>query len=348
MSWTRLSVFFILGFVLAAHPLQAQNVKSDQDVLIELERQWDAAFHSQNAAFIDTVLADEFIATYGDGSRGDKSEGTGAGARIQSAGRFVTARRLHRQGLPRHGRRVVHAVPGRTREGKADGGAVPVHGCLGDSRRALAGSCESEHAAGQQAVDGARPRLDRRVSCQMRGLDDRWCPLRSHQSRRARLAAAGSLLSGCVRLRRGAARAQSLRRRDGSRDRCASAHACKACIFVFRARQPTGPTLEIFTYSDLAEDLPRVANRPGFAHIAFAVDSVTGAREEVLSHGGTSVGDVVTVNVSTTAQVTWCYVRDPEGNIIELQAWSAGGFAGISRAAEPLASSAQRLDAATS
>ena len=74
MSWTRLPVFFISGFVLAAHPLEAQNVKSDQDVLIELERQWDAAFHSQNAAFIETVLDDEFVATYGDGSRGDKTK----------------------------------------------------------------------------------------------------------------------------------------------------------------------------------------------------------------------------------------------------------------------------------
>jgi Domain of unknown function (DUF4440) len=74
MSWTRLPVCFIFGFVLAAHPLQAQNVKSDQDVLIDLERQWDAAFHSQNAAFIDGVLAEEFIATYGDGSRGDKTK----------------------------------------------------------------------------------------------------------------------------------------------------------------------------------------------------------------------------------------------------------------------------------
>ena len=74
MSWTRFAVFLILGFVPAAHPLEAQNLKSDQDVLIELERQWDAAFHSQNAAFIDTVLAEEFIATYGDGSRGDKTK----------------------------------------------------------------------------------------------------------------------------------------------------------------------------------------------------------------------------------------------------------------------------------
>ena len=115
MSWTRMLVCFILGSLAAAHLVQAQDVKSDQDVLIELERQWDAAFHSQNAAFIDSVLADEFIATYGDGSSWRQGQGTGAGARLQSAGRFLTARRLHRQGLPRHGRRLVHAAPGRTR-----------------------------------------------------------------------------------------------------------------------------------------------------------------------------------------------------------------------------------------
>jgi predicted enzyme related to lactoylglutathione lyase len=82
-----------------------------------------------------------------------------------------------------------------------------------------------------------------------------------------------------------------------------------------------GPTLEVFQYSEPAADVARVANRPGFAHIAFAVDSVADARDQVLSHGGAPVGEVVTVAVSTTARVTWCYVRDPEGNIIELQAW---------------------------
>jgi len=85
---------------------------------------------------------------------------------------------------------------------------------------------------------------------------------------------------------------------------------------------PTGPTLEIFEYSEPAADAPRVANRPGFAHIAFAVDSVADARDQVLAHGGLPVGEVVTVAVSTTARVTWCYVRDPEGNIVELQARS--------------------------
>jgi len=41
-----------------------------------------------------------------------------------------------------------------------------------------------------------------------------------------------------------------------------------------------------------------------------------------LSHGGSAVGEVVTVTVSPTARVTWCYVRDPEGNIVELQSVS--------------------------
>ena len=52
----------------------AQVVKSDQEILIETERAWDAAFHRQDAAFIETVLADEFIATYGDGTRGDRAK----------------------------------------------------------------------------------------------------------------------------------------------------------------------------------------------------------------------------------------------------------------------------------
>jgi hypothetical protein len=74
MRWTRLLVYCILVAAAAGRMAHAQDVKSDQDVLIDLERKWDAAFHSQDAAYIESVLADEFIATYGDGSRGDKSK----------------------------------------------------------------------------------------------------------------------------------------------------------------------------------------------------------------------------------------------------------------------------------
>lgn len=74
MNRIRLLVLVALGSIVAVPTVWAQNVKSDQDVLIELERQWDAAFQRQDAGFIESVLAEEFIATYGDGTRGDKAK----------------------------------------------------------------------------------------------------------------------------------------------------------------------------------------------------------------------------------------------------------------------------------
>jgi ketosteroid isomerase-like protein len=53
---------------------QRQPAKSDQQLLIELERNWNAAFYRKDLAFIENVLADEFIATYDDGSQGDKKK----------------------------------------------------------------------------------------------------------------------------------------------------------------------------------------------------------------------------------------------------------------------------------
>jgi predicted enzyme related to lactoylglutathione lyase len=82
-----------------------------------------------------------------------------------------------------------------------------------------------------------------------------------------------------------------------------------------------GPTLEIFSYTVVASGQRPAINRPGFAHIAFAVSNVVEAQETVIQAGGSKVGDVVTLQLSTGAKVTWCYVRDPEGNIIELQSW---------------------------
>lgn len=87
-----------------------------------------------------------------------------------------------------------------------------------------------------------------------------------------------------------------------------------------------GPTIEIFSYSRLAHGPAPAVNRPGFAHIAFAVASVADAREDVLAAGGKAVGEVVTTALPTGARVTWCYVTDPEGNIVELQAWSSPGL----------------------
>jgi glyoxylase I family protein len=83
-----------------------------------------------------------------------------------------------------------------------------------------------------------------------------------------------------------------------------------------------GPTLEIFNYDVLEARGETCVNRPGFGHIAFAVDDVAAAREAVLQAGGGVLGEIVTLQLATGAQVTWCYVTDPEGNLIELQSWS--------------------------
>jgi catechol 2,3-dioxygenase-like lactoylglutathione lyase family enzyme len=87
-------------------------------------------------------------------------------------------------------------------------------------------------------------------------------------------------------------------------------------------RGPDGPTLEIFTYTTLAERPPTAVNRPGFGHIAFMVDDVHAARDEVLAAGGRAVGEVVTLTAPDGSQVSWTYLMDPEGNVIELQKWT--------------------------
>ena len=57
----------------AVVPISAQQVQSDQDVLVALERGWNEAFYRKDVAFIEKLLAEEFVATYDDGRIGDKA-----------------------------------------------------------------------------------------------------------------------------------------------------------------------------------------------------------------------------------------------------------------------------------
>ena len=57
-----------------ATSLAQRPVQSAQQILEQLERDWIEALQTNNVAFIDSVLAPEFVATYGDGTRGDKSK----------------------------------------------------------------------------------------------------------------------------------------------------------------------------------------------------------------------------------------------------------------------------------
>ena len=83
-----------------------------------------------------------------------------------------------------------------------------------------------------------------------------------------------------------------------------------------------GPTLEIFEYNQQRERPETAVNRPGFAHIAFAVDDVKAARDAVIAAGGGTIGKVVSLEVLGAGTVTFVYLTDPEGNVIELQNWA--------------------------
>ncbi|MHC4682224.1 MAG: VOC family protein [Planctomycetota bacterium] len=83
-----------------------------------------------------------------------------------------------------------------------------------------------------------------------------------------------------------------------------------------------GPTLEIFQYNTTERRLETAINRPGLAHLAFEVDDVEAARDELLAAGGRCVGDLVTVEIPGVGTITLIYVTDPERNIIELQKWT--------------------------
>ncbi len=62
------------AWVSTASGSRPQEVESDQEVLVELERQWNEALYRKDLEVIERILADEFMATYQDGSRGDKAK----------------------------------------------------------------------------------------------------------------------------------------------------------------------------------------------------------------------------------------------------------------------------------
>ena len=82
-----------------------------------------------------------------------------------------------------------------------------------------------------------------------------------------------------------------------------------------------GPTLEIFEYQPGESSQEPAINRPGFAHIAFAVEDVKTARDEFLAAGGSAYGELIVFETSEGEEVEMIYLGDPEGNIVELQRW---------------------------
>lgn len=87
-----------------------------------------------------------------------------------------------------------------------------------------------------------------------------------------------------------------------------------------------GPTLEIYQYDEMAEKPEPLANRLGLGHIAFLVDDVAAIREKVLQHGGRDLGQIAHTVVPGVGRLTFVYLTDPEGNILEIQHWSPEGL----------------------
>lgn len=82
------------------------------------------------------------------------------------------------------------------------------------------------------------------------------------------------------------------------------------------------PTLEIFTYKAMDERLPMMPNQSGFSHIAFEVDDVDETFQKALQHGGQKLGWIVEKEIENVGVIKFTYLRDPEGNIIEIQSWT--------------------------
>jgi len=73
MGLRQLFVGAVLACVAAATPLHAQAVRSDQQILYDLERGWARAFLERDVEFVDGLLAEDFIAIYANGSSGDRA-----------------------------------------------------------------------------------------------------------------------------------------------------------------------------------------------------------------------------------------------------------------------------------
>lgn len=82
-----------------------------------------------------------------------------------------------------------------------------------------------------------------------------------------------------------------------------------------------GPTLEIYQYSQIEPATPATANRQGIGHLAFTVDDVASVRDQVLAHGGSALGSISQTEISGVGHLTFVYLADPEGNILEIQNW---------------------------
>ncbi len=81
------------------------------------------------------------------------------------------------------------------------------------------------------------------------------------------------------------------------------------------------PTLEIFSYEEM-HDMPDImANYTGITHIAFEVEDVDVTMKKALENGAIKLGKIIEREIEDIGTLKFVYLRDPEGNIVEIQSW---------------------------
>jgi catechol 2,3-dioxygenase-like lactoylglutathione lyase family enzyme len=83
-----------------------------------------------------------------------------------------------------------------------------------------------------------------------------------------------------------------------------------------------GPTLEIFSYQEMHDCKPIMANYVGLSHIAFEVHDVDQTLDEAIKNGGQLLGNVTEKTIDGVGELKFVYFRDPEGNIVEILSWN--------------------------
>ena len=86
-----------------------------------------------------------------------------------------------------------------------------------------------------------------------------------------------------------------------------------------------GAHLELIEYAGAAGDsAPPAADRAGLRHVAFETGSaevLAGLHDLIIGNGGGGLGEITEKEIDGLGTVTFVYMTDPEGNIIELLNW---------------------------
>jgi len=79
-----------------------------------------------------------------------------------------------------------------------------------------------------------------------------------------------------------------------------------------------GPFLEIFQYKKIQDRPTPPVNQPGYGHISFEVEDIHATFAAIIKAGGSPLGKITNLGTAETP-ILCVYVRDPEGNVVELE-----------------------------